>query len=107
MTVTQCHATDIDIEKDKDKELDVKENVKRKTFRPPTLEEVTKYCKERGNNVNPQRFIDYYQSNGWMVGKNRMKDWMAAVRTWEQRDGFSAPVEETKQAELPKSIRRE
>lgn len=58
----------------------------RKRFIPPTLEQVTSYCSERKNNVDPQRFIDFYESKGWMVGKNKMKDWQAAVRTWEQRD---------------------
>lgn len=53
-------------------------------FTPPTLEEVEDYCIERNNNVDPERFIDYYTSNGWMVGKNKMKDWKAAVRTWEK-----------------------
>jgi hypothetical protein len=53
-------------------------------FIPPTVEEVSAYCIERGNSVNPQRFIDHYTSNGWMVGKNKMKDWQAAVRTWER-----------------------
>lgn len=104
VTVTSRDGTDID--KEKDKELDIKENVKRKTFKPPTFEEVESYCKERGNNVNPQRFIDYYQSNGWMVGKNRMKDWKASVRTWEQRDGFSMENKEEMKKELPSSIRR-
>ena len=56
----------------------------RNKFSPPTLEEVTAYCKERGNNVDPQRFIDHYTANGWKVGKNTMKDWKAAVRTWEK-----------------------
>lgn len=51
---------------------------------PPTLEEVTAYCKERHNNVDPQTFIDFYESKGWMVGKNKMKDWKACVRTWEK-----------------------
>lgn len=55
-------------------------------FTPPTVDEVRAYCKERGNGVDPQRFVDYYSSNGWMVGKTKMKDWKAAVRTWEQRD---------------------
>ncbi len=63
---------------------------KRKRFIPPTLEEVQAYCIERNNNVDPQRFIDYYTSNGWQVGKNKMKDWKAAVRTWE-RNGYSKP----------------
>ena len=57
-----------------------------KRFVPPTVEEVRSYCQERGNCVDPQRFVDYYSSNGWMVGKNKMKDWRAAVRTWEQRE---------------------
>jgi hypothetical protein len=57
-------------------------------FTPPTLEEVQAYCIERHNSVDAERFIDYYTSNGWMVGKNKMKDWKSAVRTWE-RNGFS------------------
>ena len=59
----------------------------RKRFVPPTVDEVRDYCYERGNSVDPQRFVDYYTSNGWMVGKNKMKDWKAAVRTWEQKEG--------------------
>ena len=58
-------------------------------FAPPTLADVTAYCAERGNSVDPQHFIDYYASNGWRVGKNPMKDWKAAVRTWE-RNGYSS-----------------
>jgi hypothetical protein len=68
---------------------------KAKRFSPPTLEEVQAYCKERKNSVDAQRFIDYYTSNGWKVGKNAMKDWKAAVRTWE-KDGFDAKKEEPK-----------
>ena len=55
-----------------------------KRFIPPTVEQVREYCLERGNDVDPQRFVDHYTSNGWMVGKNKMKDWKAAVRTWEK-----------------------
>ncbi len=55
-----------------------------KRFIPPTIDEVRDYCFERGNSVDPERFVDYYSSNGWMVGKNKMKDWKAAVRTWER-----------------------
>jgi predicted phage replisome organizer len=89
LPVTPCNALDID--KDKDIELD-KENIDSaqkpaaKKFAPPSLKEVTDYCNERQNDVNPQRFIDFYTSNGWKVGKNKMKDWKAAVRTWEQRN---------------------
>ena len=68
-----------------------KESVSRATrFTPPTVEEVAAYCLERKNHVDPQRFVDFYAAKGWMVGKNRMKDWKAAVRTWEQREGQEA-----------------
>lgn len=52
-------------------------------FTPPTLAEVQAYCRERKNRVDPNRFVDFYASKGWMVGKNKMKDWRAAVRNWE------------------------
>jgi hypothetical protein len=52
----------------------------------PTIEDVKAYCQERGNRVDPERFIDYYTANGWKVGKNPMKDWKAAVRTWERSE---------------------
>lgn len=55
-------------------------------FTPPTVEEVAAYCGERGNTVDAERFCDFYASKGWQVGKNTMKDWRAAVRTWEKRD---------------------
>ena len=58
---------------------------KRGAFTPPSLEEIKNYCQERKNTINPQNFIDFYQSKGWMVGKNKMKDWKACVRTWESR----------------------
>lgn len=61
---------------------------KRTRFIKPSLADVKAYCEERGNNVDPERFINYYEANGWHVGKNPMKDWQAAVRTWEQ-NGFS------------------
>lgn len=52
------------------------------SFIPPTIEEVAAYCQEENINVAPQRFIDYYTANGWMIGRNPMKDWKAAIRTW-------------------------
>lgn len=57
---------------------------KQKRFTPPTVDEVTAYCMERENFVDPARFVDFYASKGWMIGKNPMKDWKAAVRTWEK-----------------------
>ena len=64
---------------------------KRKCFAPPTVDEVRAYCQERGNNIDPQRFVDFYESKGWFVGKNKMKSWKAAVRTWENRDKQNTP----------------
>ena len=53
-------------------------------FIPPTVEEVRAYCRERNNTVDAETFVDFYIGKGWMVGKNKMKDWKAAVRTWEK-----------------------
>lgn len=76
--------------RDIDKEKSIKEKTTR--FLPPTLDDISSYCLERNNSVDPQRFFDFYQSKGWMVGKNKMKDWKAAVRNWETRSGTkSAP----------------
>ena len=55
-----------------------------RAFQKPSLEEVRSYCLERNNNVDPEAFVSFYESKGWMVGKNKMKDWKAAVRTWER-----------------------
>ena len=76
-------------EKEKEKE---KENVEvdkpptRHRFVPPTEDEVRSYCTEKGYTVDADRFVDYYTSNGWKVGKNPMKDWKAAVRTWNGKE---------------------
>ena len=53
-------------------------------FTPPTLEEVRDYCHERKNGIDPQKFIDHYEANGWIRGKTKIKDWKACVRTWEK-----------------------
>ena len=69
-------------------------NIGGKKFTPPTVEEVKEYCKERNNTVDPETFINFYESKGWFVGKNKMKDWKAAVRTWERnRKTESTPYE--------------
>ena len=54
-------------------------------FSPPSVDEITAYCKERKNTVDPQAFADFYASKGWKVGREPMKDWRAAIRTWERR----------------------
>jgi hypothetical protein len=71
--------------KDKDSKEENAIEEKAKRFYPPTLDEVKQYCEERKNNIDPMAFIDFYSSKGWMIGKNRMKDWKAAVRTWERK----------------------
>ena len=73
-------------------------NVKNKTFSPPTADEVTAYCREMGYKVNPDAFVDFYDSKGWMVGKNKMKDWKAAVGNWNrsQRQESTAKGKATK-----------
>jgi len=60
-------------------------------FAPPLFEEVREYCQGRENGVNPQRFVDFYSSKGWMVGKSKMKDWRAAVRGWEKPKENNTP----------------
>lgn len=64
----------------------IQEKEKRKQFVKPTLEEVQAYCRERESTVSAHAFYDWYESNGWRVGKNPMKDWKAAIRTWEAKD---------------------
>jgi hypothetical protein len=63
----------------------------------PSIEEVASYCRERGNHVDPQAWLDHYSANGWRVGRNPMKDWKAAVRQWERNDlGRSKPAAQGK-----------
>ena len=59
-----------------------KRNTNNRVFIPPTIEDVREYCLQQGYKIDTERFVDYYTSNGWMVGRNKMKDWKAAVRTW-------------------------
>lgn len=75
-----------------DKNTDKNSNIynvpeKTKRFVPPTVKEVKDYCLERHNSVDAERFVDFYESKGWMVGKNKMSSWKAAVRTWERNTG--------------------
>ena len=90
-------------EKDKDKEQD-KEKKKKcialPRFTPPSVADVEAYCLERGNSVDPERFVDFYTSKGWKVGKEPMKDWKAAVRTWEKTNEHITAHKNTKAQEL-------
>lgn len=79
---------DIELEKDEETKKNTQDKPARVIFSKPSLHEVAEYCKERGNKIDPQKWMDYYSSNGWKVGKNKMQDWKAAVRTWE-RNGYN------------------
>lgn len=81
------------IKNDKDNNISInnisinkKENIKRKSFIKPTIEEIQGYCLERQNGINAEAFYDFYESKNWYVGKNKMVDWKACVRTWERRN---------------------
>lgn len=93
-----------EIELEIETEIETKKRKPASRFTPPTVEEVRAYCQERQNNVDPEKFVDYYTSNGWVVGKSKMKDWKAAVRSWE-RNNFSSgtykqkPVDQKPQTE--------
>ena len=67
--------------------------VKEKRFAPPTLENVIGYCREIGCSIDAQRFIDFYESKGWMIGKNKMKDWKATVRNWARQEKACPPTQ--------------
>ena len=92
-----CKQEERESEKEKEKEGEIENEcypptplpggTKAKRFIPPTVDEVAAYCQERGNSLDPDAFVDFYASKGWMVGKNLMKDWKAAVRTWERSEG--------------------
>ena len=84
-------STTINTKREEKKETEERKEQKSSSsrFRKPTVQEVADYCRERQNDVDAVAFVDFYESKGWMVGKNPMKDWQAAVRTWEQRKGRS------------------
>ncbi len=63
-----------------------KKDINRVAFAPPTVDDVRGYCSEKGYKADAERFVDFYESKGWMVGKNKMKDWKAAVRNWCRQD---------------------
>lgn len=70
----------------KEKNIEEVKIPKRNYFTPPTLEEVQQYCNERNNGIDAQRFIDFYESKGWVIGKTKMKSWQACIRTWESKN---------------------
>ena len=63
----------------------ISKDIDKKRFKKPSIEEIKEYCKSRNNSVDAYEFYDFYESKNWFIGKNKMKDWKAAVRTWEHR----------------------
>ena len=59
---------------------------KERVFKKPSVEDISSYCQERNNNINPEQFYDYYEANGWKINRNPMKDWKATVRNWERNE---------------------
>ena len=90
--ISEKSPPEIEIELEKEikieKEIDssASTTTKRKRFEKPSISDIKQYCIERNNNIDASQFYDYYESNGWKVGKNSMKDWKAAVRTWERSE---------------------
>jgi hypothetical protein len=80
-------ATNIELTTNNNKENKDKE----KNIIPPPIFLITRYCKERNNDIDPEYFYDWYQTRGWKVGKDRMKDWQSAIRTWEKRNKKKEP----------------
>ena len=91
---------EIELEKDIKIEKEIHSSAKstttkRKRFEKPSISDIKQYCMERNNNIDANQFYDYYESNGWKVGKNSMKDWKACIRTWE-RNGYDKPIKKKK-----------
>ena len=100
---SKVHARVMHEDKDKDKAISqdkdkviITNNNKKAVFKIPNEKEVKEYCKERGNSINASHFISFYESKGWMIGKNKMKDWQAAVRSWEQAEKKQAEEKKPK-----------
>lgn len=92
--IANCNGGDSKLQphnKEENKVNNTLSNKAHASFVPPSVPEVAAYCRDRGNRISAEAFVAFYESNGWMVGKNRMKDWKAAIRTWEQRQGNERP----------------
>ena len=85
LKITQMNPNNPDEPKKADNDND-NDNDKKRYIIPPPLNLVEQYCKERDNDIDAKYFFDWYQTRGWKVGKDKMKDWQSAIRTWEQRN---------------------
>lgn len=72
-------------------ESSIEENSIKERFKKPKIKEIEEYCEERQNGIDAERFYNFYESKGWMVGKNKMKDWKACIRTWERKNNQDLP----------------
>lgn len=93
---------EIEKELEIDKEREYRERKTAKRFSPPTVEQVREYCRERNNKIDAERFVSFYESKGWTVGKSPMKDWKAAVRNWE-RPGDESRGRSAQHDEIPQT----
>lgn len=84
--VSEADKTRVDQSREEERKERNMPTTSARTFKKPTVEDVAAYCAERGNSINAEKWIDHYTANGWKVGKNPMKDWKAAVRTWERNE---------------------
>ena len=100
------------VEKEIEKEIESKESPtakpapKRSVFKKPSFEDVQAYCNDSGYRIDVDRFINYYESNGWMVGRNKMKDWKAAVRNWASKEKPVSNKTDTKRYSDPEEFYR-
>ena len=90
----------------KEKQIQKETRIGAHVFKKPTAEEVLAYCLEKGYSVNAQRFVDHYESNGWKVGRNPMKDWKAAVRNWAN-NGYDKPQQESAAEAFARMLKEE
>ena len=91
-TIPRLDKTRLDNRKESKPKKEAKPKKESATI-PPTVDMVVAYCKKRNNGIDAQRFIDFYEARGWMIGKTKMKDWQAAIRTWERRAQHGADCE--------------
>ena len=89
-----------------DNDIKEKNIIKKKVFKKPTIEEVEEYCRERNNGIDGSRFVNFYESKNWMVGKNKMVDWKACVRTWEKRNNTTKIVKQDVPSWFDKEIEK-
>ena len=101
---TETEKPNVNVNDNVNVNVNIKESIeKSKRFSPPTLEQVKEYVEEKDLNIDPERFIDFYESKGWMIGKNKMKDWRAAARSWNRGQRKELTAEATRQGVTAKT----